>query len=220
MVSLETLECCVLQARQKYEDGDLYYNGFCYLRKAASMMEEVYKTGTLEWRKLPKWKLGNLNSFFTEILDTYIRSKKRTGCHADSTLKTYKVIIAQFLKFLCENGHRDFSTVTLKDASGFIPYIANRYPAGMQGVMTALRSFCKFYNDVPITEIKLLSAFSTTVAPRRKAIFGFTRDEANAILNAMDKETAIGKRDHAILLLAKKTGLRSGDIVNLQFTKL
>lgn len=36
----------------------------------------------------------------------------------------------------------------------------------------------------------------------------------------MDKETAIGKRDYGILLLAKKTGLRSVDIVNLQFNNI
>lgn len=77
----------------------------------------------------------------------------------------------------------------------------------MQGVMTALRSFCKFLVDAHITEINQLSAFRTSVAPRRKVIFGFTRHEVDAILNAVDKETAIGKRDYAILLLAKKTGL-------------
>lgn len=42
MILLETLECCVLQARQKYEDGKLSYHGFSYLRKTVSMMEEVF----------------------------------------------------------------------------------------------------------------------------------------------------------------------------------
>lgn len=219
-VSLETLKCCTLQARQKYEDGKLSYHSFSYLRKAVSMMEELFMTGTLEWRELPNWKGVDLNTYFTEVLETYVCTKKRAGCHSDSTLKIYKGINFQFLRYLNDHGHIVFSTVTLKDAGGFIPYIANSRPSGMQGVMTALRSFCKFLMDVHLTEINLLSAFGTAVAPRRKVIFGFTRDEVDAILNAVDKETAIGKRDYAILLLAKKTGLRSADITNLLFSNI
>lgn len=86
--------------------------------------------------------------------------------------------------------------------------------------MTALRSFCKFLKETYLTENNLLSAFQTVVAPRRKVIFGFTRDEVDALLNAVDKEAAIGKRDYAILLLTKNTGLRSTDIVNLKFTNI
>jgi site-specific recombinase XerD len=115
------------------------------------------------------------------------------GCnHTDSTLEIYQGINFQFLKYLQDHGHLGFSTVTLKDAGGFIPYIANRHPSGMQGVMTALRSFCKFLLETHLTEINLLSAFRTAVSPRRKVIFGFTRVEVDTILNAVDKETAIG----------------------------
>ena len=132
MVSLETLDCCVFQTRQKYEDGKLSSHGFSYLRKAASMMEEVYMTGTLNWRELPNWKVVDLNTYFTKLLETYVSTKKRAGCHADSTLEIYKGIIVQFSKYLQDHGHLDFCTVTLKDAGGFIPYIANKRSSGMQ----------------------------------------------------------------------------------------
>lgn len=112
-VSLEALESCVLQARQKYEDGKLSYHGFSYLRKSVSMMKEVFMTGTLEWRELPNWKIVNLNTYFEEILETYVSAKKRGGCYSDSTLEIYKGINFQFLRYLHDRGHLEFSTVTI-----------------------------------------------------------------------------------------------------------
>ncbi|WP_339310928.1 tyrosine-type recombinase/integrase [Paenibacillus sp. FSL M7-0896] len=184
------------------------------------MMEEVFMTGTLEWRELRNWKINDLKTNFAVILQTYVTTKKKEGCLSDSTVEIYKGINFQFLKYVQDIGHLNFSTVTQKTASGFIPYISNKHPSGMHGVMTALRSFCKFLKETYLTENNLLSAFQTVVAPRRKVIFGFTRDEVDALLNAVDKEAAIGKRDYAILLLTKNTGLRSTDIVNLKFTNI
>jgi hypothetical protein len=79
MVSLETLESCVLQARQRYEDGKLSYYGFSYLRKTLSMMKEVFMTGSLKWRELPIWKVVDLNTNFMEILEAYVIARKEVG---------------------------------------------------------------------------------------------------------------------------------------------
>lgn len=43
----------------------------------------------------------------------------------------------------------------------------------------------------------------------------YTRDEISRVLAAVDRSTAIGRRDYAILMLASKLGLRSSDITNL-----
>lgn len=48
----------------------------------------------------------------------------------------------------------------------------------------------------------------------------FTSKEVNMLLNSVDRESPIGKRDYAILLLAAKLGLRSGDIANLRFENI
>jgi hypothetical protein len=153
------LKSSVLQARQKYENGQLSYHGFSYLRKTVSMLEEVFMTDTLVWRELPNWTVVDLNMYFAEILETNETTKKKSGCLSDSTVVIYKGINFQFLKYIQDIGHLAFSTVTQKTARGFIPYISNKHPSGMLGVMTALRSFCKFLKDTDLTEINQLSAF-------------------------------------------------------------
>lgn len=45
----------------------------------------------------------------------------------------------------------------------------------------------------------------------------YTNDEIAATENAIDRSTAIGKRNYAMVLLASRLGMRSGDIVRLTF---
>ena len=52
----------------------------------------------------------------------------------------------------------------------------------------------------------------------RKYLSGFTQAEAEMIVSAPDRTTVCGKRDYAIMTLAKNTGLRSIDILGLKFS--
>jgi integrase len=51
----------------------------------------------------------------------------------------------------------------------------------------------------------------------RKILPAFSVDEVADVLKSIDRTTAIGKRNYAIILLAVTTGIRAGDILNLKF---
>jgi integrase len=48
----------------------------------------------------------------------------------------------------------------------------------------------------------------------------FTTDEIEALLTAIDRNTTVGKRDYAMIMLSTRTGLRSCDIIGLKFNHL
>ena len=54
------------------------------------------------------------------------------------------------------------------------------------------------------------------VARRTTFREGFTRTETMRLLGEPNRETGIGKRDYAMMLLATQTGLRACDVVNLK----
>ncbi len=56
--------------------------------------------------------------------------------------------------------------------------------------------------------------------PTKKIPSTYSLDEIASIEFSIDRETAIGKRDYALLLLATRLGLRSGDIVGMKFEYL
>lgn len=45
-------------------------------------------------------------------------------------------------------------------------------------------------------------------------------DDLTLIIQSVDRSTAIGKRDYAILLLAASSGMRSGDIANMKLSDI
>lgn len=84
-------------------------------------------------------------------------------------------------------------------------------------LIIALRSFLRFLFIRGVTQID----FSSTVTPMRKTrgaeVHAFLSPaELERILSAPDLQTAVGLRDHAILLLLARLGLRAGEIVTLE----
>ena len=62
----------------------------------------------------------------------------------------------------------------------------------------------------------LIHSLQLQAAVRKKVRFGFSSTEAEKILSAVDRSTNVGKRDYAMLVLAKHTGLRAVDVIHMR----
>lgn len=64
----------------------------------------------------------------------------------------------------------------------------------------------------------------STLIPKKHRVFHlpstYTKEERISLENAPDRNSPLGKRDYAIILLANRLGLRSGDIAGLTFDKI
>ena len=83
--------------------------------------------------------------------------------------------------------------------------------------LSAIRSFFR-YLSFRVPERAGLIQRVLAIPQKRcdKDLVGFlTRPEYEALLSAPDRDTWIGRRDHAILLLAIQTGLRVSEMVGL-----
>ena len=84
--------------------------------------------------------------------------------------------------------------------------------------LTAIRSFFRFAACEMPTHSAQIQRVLAMPAKRfdRKLIDFLTRPEVDALLNAPDKSTWIGRRDHALLLMTLQTGLRLSEATSLQ----
>ena len=57
-------------------------------------------------------------------------------------------------------------------------------------------------------------------APAKRNPSVYTKEETELLLGAIDLSTKLGKRDYAVILLALRHGMRSGDIQNMTFDNL
>ena len=84
-----------------------------------------------------------------------------------------------------------------------------------QGVRKAVALLEEYGNDVLFSE-KQSVGVPKMALPYRKVYQGFTDDEIIRLLAAVDRDTIIGKRDYAMMVLAAQTGLRGVDVIKLK----
>jgi Site-specific recombinase XerD len=205
----------VLIRRQEYENNIISYDTFLYTWKVFTMLEESYHTGKIIRRRSPVWGRTSLSAPYEALLQRYERVKLDRG-YSTRTLDGGRSAVRQFFLYLEDAGIDSVSKIQRSHISGYIPILSRHNPAGISGILSRLRTFFRFLIEEGLIDENLLSCLQVTTAIRKKVRFGFSSDEADRILGAVDRSTPVGKRDFAMLLLARHTGLRAIDVLRLR----
>ncbi|MEO7271934.1 MAG: site-specific integrase [Vicinamibacterales bacterium] len=90
-------------------------------------------------------------------------------------------------------------------------------PRYAQGMVTALRSICRFLLQRGAIDRDLAAGLPSVVDWRLATIPKYlSPEEVERVLQTCDRHTRVGRRDHAILLLLARLGLRAGEIIALE----
>jgi site-specific recombinase XerD len=82
---------------------------------------------------------------------------------------------------------------------------------------TALRSFLRFLFQSGETTVDLTGAVPTVRQWRQASVHSYlVPEEVEKVLRTCNRTTPIGRRDHAILLLLARLGLRAGEVIALE----
>ena len=135
-----------------------------------------------------------------------------------ATIFNYARHVDEFLNERFGHCKVKFSALRTQDVIGFVKSQARQHSrAWMLQVTSALRSFLRFthYRGYTATD---LSPVVPIVANWRKATLPkhLPAEAVERVLNACDRTTAVGRRNHAILLLLARLGLRAGEVIALQ----
>lgn len=150
------------------------------------------------------------------VLTRYEAHLRRERALAECTVAGYLVVAREFVDERLDGGR----------ASALRPEVAHEFllarvrrlsPKRAQYVGTALRSFLRFLFVRGETEADLSLAVPTV---RQWRLAGVPRhlpaEEVELLLSSCDRSTATGRRDHAVLLLLARLGLRASEIVKLE----
>lgn len=167
---------------------------------------------------VPKKRLPALSPMCQRLLDSYASHLRRRSLR-ETSIRTELHNSSVFLHYIEEKGITDLSQLTNEDVSGAIPYIRkSRKDTGH--VVGSARRFLEYLVGYGGLDECLPKALYVRSNAHKKAIYGFTLSEADRLVNAADRSTAIGKRDFAIMTLARQTGLRACDIRNLRLADI
>jgi integrase/recombinase XerD len=142
---------------------------------------------------------------------------------AENSVLIYAPCVRDFLTYrLAKAGSLAFESLDAETIRGFlIERIAHRSSESARLLSVALRSLLRFLFLRGETPRDLSPAVPMVCTYRQSAVpDGLSPDEVESVLSATDRSTTRGRRDHAILLLLARLGLRAGEIVSLELSDI
>ena len=148
-----------------------------------------------------------------EKLITHLTNLRRSMV----TIKDYRLYLSEFLMHLNERNVKHVSAITEKDILTFV----SSHPTNKVNIVSALRVLFRFWREEHIVDDRFEELFDTykTHKPERIPSY-FAANEVMRIEQSVSRNSANGKRNYAMLLLASRLGLRASDIADLQFSDI
>ena len=178
------------------------------------LIEFLNRVGVTPAEKMAAPRLNPVEQCAQEF-ERYLREERVL---ATATILNYMAPIRWFLKHRFGDATVKLSRLCANDVVGFVQHQAPRlHPKRSKLLTTALRSFLQYARYCGEVTADLAAAvpvvpnWSRTEFPR-----AITTEQVRQLLASINRRSAIGCRDYAILLLLARLGLRSSEVAFLE----
>jgi integrase/recombinase XerD len=184
-------------------------------RTALYALTRVYQVMGLD---LPAWQTPKrIRAPATALLRAYAEHLARQRGNPQGTISKKLDHVDDLLEHLAQIG-KTWRTLTLLDIDRFLVEYSRRYARSTTADMAcSIRSFARFLFATGRISVDLAQAVIAPVqrkyaCPPRALPWG----DVQRLLQAIDRTSARGLRDHALLLLMSTYGLGAGEVIRLQ----
>jgi site-specific recombinase XerD len=206
----------ILDIKRRRDDGIVCDGIYKCTRKVAELLKSNNGAGFVWKRRISKVREDLKSAYYSELLNHYRSDEYRMGLRAAATIRIHLILIRHFLYWLENNAKETLEQISLDDVGEFLTFYGEQKPRNIGEMLGALRKFCAFIKRQNIIGVDFSPALIARPAKRSKLMPVFTQTEAEEILSAVDTTTSLGKRNYAILIIAKELGIRSCDIASLK----
>ena len=210
--STEIVAQFIQTSERRYENGEIDRTHYRFLIKTATYLTDLHSNGVINFGKrfVPK-----LPDYYENLLDGLLAYDNWNIKSRHSVWPFAK----SYFGWLISEGHNDLSRVDESVIKHYLIDCSSRMTGS--SLDTTKRLIKKLYAhlfEAGICAESHENLLSFSVPVERKIKRPVPDAEIAAVLNVIDRSTAIGKRDYAIILLAAVTGLRAIDIVELKLS--
>jgi integrase len=156
---------------------------------------------------------------FRAARDEYLGACRRRG-NAEASVVSKQRAADQFLAYLDEVGRETLDQAEARDLAGFWARRQRRgyAPKTTGSLRSALADFLRHLRQAGQIREDLAGRLPPQRYPRRgeSTPHPWTAKDVRQVLDQIDRQSAIGKRDYAMVLLTARLGLRVGDLRRLQ----
>ena len=208
------LDQIITEKRTQYEQGQTARASYQNLRKAVHWLREMHLTGNITLGKIPNWGQREPVEPFRMLLNVFCVDAEHTM--AETSLKTARSAVRRFLFEMENHGFNTLADFSQVNVNKCVTSFAVHYAGGLSSAIFCVRLFLHYLHEHSLTKTDLSLSLPELVATRKMFHEGFTEDELDRLLANPDRDTAIGKRDYAMIVLAAQSGLRACDVVQLE----
>ncbi|MBB4189825.1 site-specific recombinase XerD [Sinorhizobium terangae] len=174
-----------------------------FLRSVGAMPEEVkdeYQPSPIE--------------LHVQAYESYLRDARALN---RKTIVNYRPVVRDFLNFCFSDGAVLLAELRAVDVTDFVQKRTSRLNIRRAKIMTtALRSFLSYarYNGDITSDlaaaVPIVANWRLSSIPR-----AISRDDVTRLLASIDRQTPMGRRDYAMILMLARLGLRSSEVITL-----
>ncbi len=214
---LKTIDNYAKEVRNSAANGKIGRHHLLLLKRGAERLKNFYESGNISPSYLPITPKSLLGEYFEASISEYLTSDLLTA----GTKNSARWVVRKFYTWLSKLGHNDLTEVGSKEIHSFIMHTASDVGSGSLCVIKKeMKKLCHFLTVRDILKQKLGTTLEFSINISKKIQPAVSLEEIESILDVINRDTAIGKRDYAIIMLSVVTGLRGIDITMLKLSDI
>lgn len=220
---VDTLSPALAQAYlcQCQQEPDAAPGRLALAKRAVRILMEFHQER--HWRQHPlrRQETALISPAFALARDRFLDYWKTERQVSENTYQYGWRYATQFLLSLEVRGLREWSQLSAPLVSEFVTANPNWRASSRSVAVSTLRAFFRYLFTSGQVERDWSHALPLVRRVQNQQLPAiWTSEEITALLAAVDRTSAIGKRDYAILLLACRLGMRPSDIRTLQLDQI
>lgn len=205
-----------LEANKDWPVIETYKQALLY---TANAVFELRNTGTVEAHHKTIKGVKNAGEMLLPEIVSYLGALRTKG-YQEHTIYEHSTHVVKLQEYLSSH-QKGLDTLTRGDVLHFINSLSGYSEQIRYRAVCCLRVFLRYLHatDLLKTDFSIFIP-RLRISTTEKVPSVYSADEIRQILASIDTTGPVGKRDYSILLLIAKTGLRAGDVSNLEFSNL
>lgn len=200
---------------EQLKSGVISRNVYNIRIRGIRIAQEVFSNGTFSWNGPP----AKAKAVLPENFESIVAGIADSNC-SERKNQEIQTVIRRFLLSLSCLGIDDISQVETGHIQMFLSDISKSRSKSMEQVISSLRKLEDYLTRSGMQGLPYAGLLMAPRARERKVYPCMPQDDINLILESIDRNTSIGKRDYAMLTIAANSGIRAGDIANMRLSDI
>lgn len=185
------------------------------MRRGIHMLNDLVTTGVIRKRFYSRieYPLDGEIGLMAKVFISSLKEKRR----CEHTLSNYRRFLSQFIQFLYGNGVLSISEMKEEQLFAYMDALQLQ----KRETCVAIKAFVRYLKKNKIVGMQF-DYFLDSFKVRKKERIPSFYSEAEVLKfeSSVNRNTPMGKRNYAIVLLASRLGLRAADIGALEFSEI